>query len=209
MNFSVGRALCLVTVLCAFCGTTFAQQAPSPPPAVSAPAASKVAADYQIGPGDTIQVFVWRSPELSVTVPVRPDGRITTPLVEDMVAGGKTPAQLARDMEQVLSQYVRSPQVNVIVTIPRSVMSEIKMVGQLRNPQAVPFHEGMTVLDVVLAAGGLTEFAAPNRAKIVRSTGGKTTEIKLKLKDLLDKGDLRRNVVLQSGDVLIVPESRF
>lgn len=209
MSFFVSRALCLGAVLCAFCGTTVAQQAPTPPPAASAPAASKVAADYQIGPGDTIQVFVWRSPELSVTVPVRPDGRITTPLVEDMVAGGKTPAQLARDMEQVLSQYVRSPQVNVIVTIPRSVMSEIKMVGQLRNPQAVPFHEGMTVLDVVLAAGGLTEFAAPNRAKIVRSSGGKTTEIKLKLKDLLDKGDLRRNVVLQSGDVLIVPESRF
>ncbi len=209
MAVPVARALCLSLAFFIACGDGLAQQAPAAPTPPASPAASKVAADYQIGPGDTVQVFVWRSPELSVTVPVRPDGRITTPLVEDMVAGGKTPAQLARDIEQVLSQYVRSPQVNVIVTVPRSVMSEIKLVGQLRSPQAVAFHEGMTVLDAVLAAGGLTEFAAPNRAKIVRKSGAKTIEIKLKLKDLLDKGDMRRNVTLQAGDVLIVPESRF
>lgn len=172
------------------------------PPAVTDP-------DYQIGPGDTLQVFVWRNPELSVSVPVRPDGKISTPLVEDMTASGKTPSQLARDMEGVLSEFVRSPQVNVIVTQALSSFSAVKVVGQVRTPQVVPYRKGLRVLDVVLACGGVSDFAAPNRAKIVRSNGGKQTEIKLKLNKLLNGGDLDQNIELEPGDVLIVPQSMF
>lgn len=171
--------------------------------------AAGVTADYKIGPGDMIQVFVWRNPDLTVTVPIKPDGRITTPLVENMVAAGKTTDQLARDIESVLSQYIRTPQVNIIVTAPQSVLNQIKVVGQLRTPQAVPYREGLTVLDVVIAAGGLTEFAAGNRAMIIREQNGKRSEIRVKLKNLIEKGDIRANVPMLPGDLLIVPESRF
>lgn len=171
--------------------------------------AAGVTADYRIGPGDMIQVFVWRNPDLTVTVPVKPDGRITTPLVENMVAAGKTTGQLARDIEGVLAQYVRTPQVNIIVTVPQSMFNQIKVVGQLRTPQAVNYRDGITALDVVIAAGGLTDFAAGNRAKIVREQNGKHTEIKIKIKDMVERGDLRTNVPMLPGDILIVPESRF
>jgi polysaccharide biosynthesis/export protein len=178
--------------------------------AETAPAASSaVPADYLIGPGDTIQVFVWRNPDLTVTVPVRPDGKISTPLVEDMVAVGKTPTELARDVEKALSQYVKSPQVNVIVTQPMSVFSQIKVIGQVLHPQALPYRDGMTVLDAVLAVGGLGQFAAGNRAHIARSVNGKTQEIKVKLDALVNSGDMKQNLTLQPGDVLVVPESRF
>jgi len=177
--------------------------APAPPPgATSDP-------QYIIGPGDDLQVFVWRNPDLSVTVPVKPDGRITTPLVEDMQASGKTAAQLARDVEKVLAQYVRTPQVNIIVTSPRSLYSAIKLVGQVKTPQTIPYREGLTVLDAVLTGGGLTDFAAGNRAKIIRQEHGRTTEVKVRIKDMVENGDLRTNVALRPGDTLIVPESRF
>lgn len=182
-----------------------AQAAESP----IAPPASVVAPDYVIGPGDVLQVFVWRNPELTVTVPVRPDGKISTPLVEDMVAVGKNPSALARDVEKVLGEYVKSPQVNVIVTQPASVFSQVKVMGQVTHPQALAYREGMTVLDAVLATGGLAQFAAPNRAKIVRMVNGRQTDIKLKLSKLLDGGDMKQNVQLKPGDILIVPESRF
>lgn len=174
-----------------------------------APAQAKTDANYLIGPGDQLQIFVWRNPELTVSVPVKPDGRITTPLVENILANGKSTDQLARDIEGVLSQYIRSPQVNVIVLVPRNVQNEIKVVGQLKNPQGVAFRAGLTALDVVLAAGGLTEFAAGNRAKVVRMVDGQRSEIKVRLEDIVSKGDLRTNTVLLPGDVLIVPESRF
>jgi polysaccharide export outer membrane protein len=119
------------------------------------PATSVVNDQYLIGPGDTLQVFVWREAELSTTVPVRPDGKISTPLVENMVAVGKTPSQLARDMETVLSEYVRSPKVNIIVTDAASVFSQVKVVGQVKSPQALAYREGMTVMDVMLTVGGL------------------------------------------------------
>lgn len=174
----------------------------------AAPGAN-VAADYVIGPGDTLQVFVWRNPELSVSVPVRPDGKISTPLVENMVAIGKSPSQLARDIEQVLSEFVRSPQVNVIVGNAVSTFSQVKVVGQVRSPQALPYREGLRVLDVVLATGGLTDFAAPQRARIVRVVNGKNTEIKVKLGNLMNKGDLSQNHELKPGDVFLVPQSAF
>jgi polysaccharide export outer membrane protein len=188
------------------------QAAQEPPPAASgstAPAASVVGDDYIIGPGDTLQVFIWRNAELSATVPVRPDGKISTPLVEDMVAVGKAPSKLARDIEAVLSEYIRAPQVNVIVTNAVSTFSQVRVLGQVTAPQAVPYREGMTVLDAILAAGGLGEFAAGNRGKIVRVAGGKTQEIKVRIGDLVNKGDVSQNVPLKPGDVLVVPESRF
>jgi len=170
---------------------------------------SQVSQDYVIGPGDELQVFVWRDPELSVTVPVRPDGRISTPLNEDMQAVGKTPLQLARDIEKVLSIYVRSPHVNIIVTKPVSAFSQVKVIGQVLHPAAVPYREGMTVLDAVLAVGGLANFAAGNRARIVRMDHGKETELRVKLDALVNGGDLSQNLPLRPGDVLVVPESRF
>ena len=166
-------------------------------------------ADYVIGPGDTVQIFVWRNPELGSTVPVRPDGKISTPLVEDMVAVGKSPSILARDIEKVLAEYVRSPQVNVIVTQPASVFSQVKIIGQVARPQALAYREGMTVLDAVLAVGGLSQFAAGNRARIMRTTDGHQQEIKIKLAALVNDGDMKQNVALKPGDVLVVPESRF
>jgi polysaccharide export outer membrane protein len=175
----------------------------------SAKSAPEVGADYVIGPGDVLQVFVWRNPELTTSVPVRPDGKISTPLVEDVVAVGKTPSNLARDIEKVLSDYVRSPQVNVIVTTPASVFSQVKVIGQVTKPQALAYREGMTVLDAVLAVGGLGQFAAGNRAHVVRMVDGKQTEIRVKLGALVNDGDMKQNIALKPGDVLVVPESRF
>jgi len=194
------------------------QAADDAPPAntsapANAPAPSAIGEDaasrYIIGPGDALQVFVWRNPELTTTVPVRPDGKISTPLVEDMVAVGKTPSQLARDVEKVLSEYVRSPQVNIIVTQPASTFSQVKVIGQVARPQSLPFHEGMTVLDAVLAVGGLNPFASGNRAKVIRQENGKPQEIRIKLDDLVNKGEMATNIQLRPGDVLVVPQSLF
>jgi len=179
------------------------------PPTPSQASAKAASADYIIGPGDTLQVFVWRNPELSVTVPVRPDGKISTPLVENMVAIGKSAQQLSRDMEGVLSEYVRSPKVNIIVTTAASAFSLVKVVGQVAHPQAIPYREGMTVLDAVLEVGGLGQFASGNRARIVRMVDGKETVIHVKLADLVNDGAVKENVALKPGDVLVVPQSMF
>jgi polysaccharide export outer membrane protein len=183
-----------------------ATQKAAPP---AAEPVSPVPKDYIIGPGDTLQIFVWRNPELAATIPVRPDGKISTPLVEDMVAVGKNPSALARDIEKVLGEYVRSPQVNVIVTQPASVFSQVKVIGQVTRPQALPYREGMTVLDAVLAVGGLSNFAAGNRARVVRTEDGRQKEIKIKLTALVNDGDMKQNVLLKPGDVIVVPETRF
>jgi polysaccharide export outer membrane protein len=185
------------------CGGVAAQETPAPAPA---PATTS---EYIIGPGDTLQVFVWRNEELTTSVPVRPDGKISTPLVEDMIAVGKTPSQLARDIEAVLAEYIKQPQVNIIVTTAVSTFSQVKVIGQVTNPQAMPYREGMTVMDAVLAVGGLGPYAAGNRAKLVRAEGAGPREIKIKLSDLINKGDLKQNVALRPGDVIVVPESRF
>ena len=144
--------------------------APTPPPGQTKAADS----NYIIGPGDTLDVFVWRNPELSVTVPVRPDGKISTPLVEDMIAVGKTAPQLARDMEKVLSEYVQSPKINISVKNAASAFSLVKVVGQVAHPQEIPYREGMTVLDAILAAGGLTQFASGT----VLAAGGFNEQLK-------------------------------
>jgi polysaccharide biosynthesis/export protein len=196
-------ALGLLISSCA--STPPAQLHPTPKQATEKAADS----DYIIGPGDTLQVFVWRNPELSVTVPVRPDGKISTPLVEDMVAVGKTSPQLARDMEKVLGEYVRSPKVNIIVTTAASAFSLVQVVGQVAHPSSLPYREGMTVLDAVLAVGGLGQFAAGNRSRIVRNVNGQETSIKIKLDDLVNNGDTRQNLPLMPGDMLVVPQSLF
>lgn len=166
--------------------------------------------DYVIGPGDSLEIFVWRNEELSTTVPVRPDGKISTPLVEDVVAVGKTPSQLAREIETILGEYIRAPQVNVIVATALSASSQVRVVGQAVNPRAMPYRAGLTVLDVVIDAGGLSEFAAGNRAKLVRTgADGSHENIKVRLEDLLEDGDMSQNLAVQPGDVLIIPESRF
>lgn len=174
------------------------------------PQQSDLPDDYQIGPGDSLNVFVWRQPELSTVIPVRPDGRISTPLVEDMRAVGKTPTELARDIEEVLSEYIRTPQVTVIVqSFVGTFNAQIRVLGQVTNPGPVRYMDRMTLLDVVLAAGGLTQFAAGNRSKLVRNIDGEVVEQRVRLERLLEDGDLSENVPVQPGDVLVVPETMF
>jgi len=176
--------------------------------AAAAPAASVVGEDYIIGPGDTVQVYVWQNPELTISVPVRGDGKITTPLVEDMVAVGKSPTRLARDIEVVLAEYVRTPQVNVFVTQSANAYSQIKVMGEVEKQGAIPYREGMTVLDAILEVGGLGQFAAGNRAKLIRMENGEQTETRVKIGSLLD-GDMKQNHRLKPGDILLVPQSRL
>jgi polysaccharide export outer membrane protein len=199
-----GRCLVLaLTVLVAACGggTTVTEVPPIPPVEPS---------EYRIGPGDNLQVFVWNHPELSVTVPVRPDGMISTPLIENMRADSKTPSELARDMEKALADYVRSPTVNVIVTtFVGTYGDQIRVVGQAQTPQSLPYRANMTVLDVMIAVGGLAEFAAGNRAYILRRSGDQEQRIPVKLTSLLNSGDTSANIAMRPGDVLIIPESRF
>jgi polysaccharide export outer membrane protein len=169
-----------------------------------------VSPDYIIGPGDTLRVDVWQNAELSMAgIPVLPDGRISTPLVRDMVAVGKNSTALAKDIEAKLTEFVRSPRVTVTVMHAASLFSQVKIIGEVNQPQAVPYRDGMTVLDAVLAAGGLAEFAAANRAKLLRTENGKQKEIRVRLGRLLNDGDLSQNHALRPGDVLLVPESRF
>jgi polysaccharide export outer membrane protein len=165
---------------------------------------------YLVGPGDTLNVVVWRSPELSMSVPVRPDGKITTPLVEDLQASGKTTTQIAREIEQVLTRYVQSPVVTVMVTnFAGPYSQQVRVIGEVTRAQALAYREKMTVLDVMIAVGGLTDFAAGNRASVLRSEGGKSQQFGVRLHDLLRGGDLSANVEMRPGDVLVIPQSYF
>lgn len=169
--------------------------------------------NYLIGIDDQIMVSVWRNPDLSITVPVRPDGKISTPLVGDIKAAGSTPEQLASKIEEKLQFYIKDPQVTIILTGLGSheYLSRVRITGAVRTPQSLPYRKGMTILDLVLAAGGLTEFAAPNRAVLyhVDSSTGEVQRDKIKLKNILNNGDLYENKILHEGDVLTVPESLF
>ncbi len=168
------------------------------------------AEDYRIGPGDGLEVFVWEHADLSVEVPVRPDGKISTPLVEDMKAEGKTPSELSDDLEKALSEFVRAPVVSVIVQEFKGQFSnQIRVVGQAENPQALSYREGITLLDVMIEVGGLTQFAAGNKSKIVRREGATQSEMPVRLSDLMKKGKINNNVAMRPGDVLIIPESVF
>lgn len=180
------------------------------PPLEGGPAPAQVTPDYVIGAGDTIDIFVWRNPELSSGVTVRPDGKITTPLVEDVPASGKTPTQLARDMEKELSVYVKNPVVTVMVNgFVGPYAEQIRVVGQATNPQALPYRDQMTLLDLMIAVGGLTEFADGNKSIIVRVIDGEWRQFGVRIDDLINGADISANTYVLPGDVLIVPESWF
>jgi polysaccharide biosynthesis/export protein len=164
---------------------------------------------YIIGPGDVLKVVVLRNADLSSDAPVRPDGKISLPLIKDMDAVGKTPTQLAHDIETALQAYVRAPEVNVIVSQAKSIFSQVKIVGQGVVPKALPYRNGMRVLDVIVETGGLTQYAAGNRAQIVRTVDGKTVRMKVRLDDLMNRGDTKQNFPMQPGDILVIPEARF
>ncbi len=164
---------------------------------------------YRVGPLDTLNIVVWRNPDLSGTVQVRPDGRISTPLVQDLLAAGRTPGEIAHEVETTLSKYVREPNVTVLVTSFQGMYNEqIRIVGEATKPQSIPYRQDMTLLDVMIQAGGLTDFADGNSAVLVRgSEGGK--QYSVHLKDLLKRGDISANVDVKPGDVIIVPQSWF
>lgn len=165
---------------------------------------------YLIGPGDTLQVSVWHNPELSTTIPVRPDGRISTPLVDDETAAGKTPQQLGNDIQERLKKFVTDPVVTVIVTnFVGAYNEQIRIVGEAVTPKSIPYQAHMTALDAMIAAGGLTQYAAGNRAKIVRHVDGKELDLNVRLSDLLKNGDLGANTDLRPGDIIIIPQSYF
>jgi polysaccharide export outer membrane protein len=165
--------------------------------------------NYHIGPQDTVNVIVWRNPELSGTIPVRPDGKITTPLVDDLQALGKTPTELERDMEKALGKYIREPVVTVIVEKSIGPVDEqVRVIGEVAKPEVLAYRKDLTLLDVMIAVGGLTDFADGNAARIFRvSEGGKLYSVRLR--DLLKSGDITANVEMRPGDIVIVPQSWF
>ena len=165
--------------------------------------------NYHIGTADTVNVIVWRNPELSMSVPVRPDGKITTPLIDDLPAWGKTPTELARDIEKALVKYIRDPVVTVIVTgFVGPASEQIRVIREAANPQELAYRKDMTVLDVMIAVGGLTDFADGNAARMFRvADGGKLYNVRLR--DLLKRGDITANADIRPGDILIIPQSWF
>jgi polysaccharide biosynthesis/export protein len=180
-------------------GTLAMQDAPQP-----------LAHDYLIGPGDSVNIVVWRNPEVSTTVPVRPDGKITTPLVEDLQASGKTSTELARDIEKALAKFIQQPVVTVIVTgFVGTYGEQIRVIGQAAKPQALPYRRDMSLMDVLIAVGGVTEFASGNKASIIRTTNGKSEKLNVRLNDLIKEGDISANIYMRPGDVLVIPESFF
>lgn len=173
-------------------------------------AESTEASDFRLAPGDTVNIFVWRNPELSVTVPIRPDGRITIPLVEDLSASGKTPHELAREIETNLGAFVKNPVVTVILASNGAANSQqVRVIGAAAKPQSIPYRDGMTLLDVMITAGGLSSFAAGNRASLVRTVNGESKQFHARLEDLLKNGDITANARMHPGDILIIPEARF
>ncbi len=179
-------------------------------PAAPAKADITGAPDYLIGPGDSLNIQVWRNPEVSTSVTVRPDGKINSPLVDDMVAANKTPTQLERDLEKHLSKFIQDPIVTVMVTgFSGPYSQQIRVIGQAAKPQALQYREKMSLMDVMIAVGGITDFAAGNKATIMRSYGGKQEQFSVRLEDLIRGGDISANVEMMPGDVLIIPESFF
>ena len=210
---SVVRIFGLVSALALMPVLAEAQPRPSSPDAAEQrPARSAmVDSDYKIGAGDNLQIFVWKNPELSADVPVRPDGKITTPLVPDIQAQGKTPTQLAGDLRTALATYVQEPIVTVVVksvAAPTSA-SAIRVIGAAVTPKTVPYHAGLTALDVMIEVGGLTTFASGNRAQLIRNENGSYRSYPLRLADLVKSGDMRANVNLKPGDVIRIPERWF
>lgn len=192
----------LLSVLLAGCASSGHSSAGAPPEA------SPMVDSYRIGVDDEVQVAVWGSPELGITAPVRPDGMISVPLLGDVPAGGRTPSEVADEIETRLADYVKSPQVAVILTELRSheYLSRVRVTGAVRQPISIPYRQGMTVLDAVLAAGGVTEFAAPNRSSLYRRSADGTNSYQVNLQEILNSGDLSTNFSVAPGDVITVAE---
>ncbi len=209
--FSRVCRLAIVLLLTA-CGGRFDPFGAAPTPPEVAKSTTKAAGDYIIGSGDQLSIFVYRNPDLSEgSVAVRPDGRISTPLIEDIVAAGKTPTKLAREIEERLTKYIQEPNVTVIV---RGFIGppdrQVRVIGEATDPVAIPYREHMTLLDVMIATKGLTKYAAGNRAVIVRlNADGKSQSIKVRLSDLIKDGDISQNLEMSPGDTLIIPQSWF
>jgi polysaccharide export outer membrane protein len=205
MRWSIPRSVVVQThsvalLLLAACTGTY-------PPAPQKVASSEY--NYVIGPLDTLHIIVWRNPDLSLSVPVRPDGKVSVPLVEDLPALGKNSTQLARDIEKAMSRFIRDPVVTVIVTNFNGPYSEqIRVVGEAAKPQALPYRQNMTLLDVMIAVGGLTDFADGNNASVLRTADG-GRQYAVRLKDLVRRGDVSANIEMKPGDVLIIPQSWF
>lgn len=195
-----------VALLLSACASHGLTEAPKIDPAAQA------VSTYRIGVDDQLQITVWHNPDLSVSVPVRPDGKITVPLIGDVMAGGKTPEEVSAEIKDKLQAFVRDPQVAVILTELRSheYLSRVRVTGAVRSPVSIPYRQGMTVLDAVLAAGGTTEFAAPDRTELYRRSGdGVTTPYAVRLDKVLQQGDLATNYPVQPGDVVTVPLRAF
>lgn len=198
----IWAAVMVVLFGLAGCGTKF--------PAAPAVATQATQLNYLIGPSDNLNISVWRNPEVSITIPVRPDGKISTPLVEDLVAANKTPTELARDIEKALSKYIQDPVVTVMVTgFGGPFSQQVRVIGQAAKPQALQYREKMTLMDVMIAVGGITPFAAGNSASIVRVVDGQQQQFGVRLESLIRDGDISANVAILPGDVLIIPESFF
>lgn len=206
------RVIILLAAASALSGCAGGAPAGSLPAAAFVPAEEGPGAAYIIGPLDQLQIFVWRNPELSTNVSVRPDGRITVPLIEDLAATGKTPTQLADDIEKALATYIQAPIVSVIVSnYIGPFAQQVRIVGQAAKPAALPYRANMTLLDAMIAVGGLTEFAAGNRARLIRfdKATGQQREYRVKIESLIEDGKTSANVRLEPGDVIIIPESFF
>ncbi|AQR72537.1 XrtA/PEP-CTERM system exopolysaccharide export protein [Sphingomonas sp. LM7] len=209
---SFGRVLAGLGVTATLLSGCSGGSRPELPPAGAVATREAPSDEYVIGPMDQLNVFVWRNPELSAKVQVRPDGRITTPLINDMPAVGKTPAMLADDLKYALGEYIKDPIVSVIVeNFSGTYSQQVRIVGATEKPASIPYRANMTALDAMIAVGGLSEFASGNRARLVRydKATGKQREYKIRLGDLLKNGDISANVRLEPGDVLIVPQSMF
>jgi polysaccharide export outer membrane protein len=204
-KISSAALACVAFAMFAVAGCTSYEALPPATPKVEGPGP-----EYIIGPLDNLNIFVWRNPDVSISVPVRPDGRISTPLIEDLVAAGKTPTQLARDVEGELAKFIQDPIVTVMVTgFNGPFARQVRVVGQATRPQAIPYRDNMTLLDVMVAVGGITEFAAGNRASIVRTENTDQKQYRVRVSDLIKDGDVTANVQMLPGDILIIPESWF
>ncbi|HEC17211.1 MAG TPA: sugar ABC transporter substrate-binding protein [Sedimenticola sp.] len=171
---------------------------------------ARYSTQYRIGPGDSVQIFVWRNPDVSTSVPVRPDGFLTAPLLEDIPAAGKTPTELARDLEKELSTYLRDPLVTVIVGgFVGTYNQQIRILGEAASPQTLLYKDSMTLLDVMIAVGGITDFADGNKTTIVRVVDGEMKQFTVRIEDLLKDGDITANVDMKPGDIMIIPEAWF
>lgn len=204
----IGRVLLLGAVALPMVGCL--QTKDTRPELAAASGAAHYTTRYRIAPGDTVKIFVWRNPEVSTSVPVRPDGLLSAPLLEELPAAGKTPSELARDIEKKLSVYLRDPLVTVIVTgFSGTYTQQIRVVGEASKPRALLYRDAMTLLDVMVAVGGLTNFADGNKATLARVVDGKQHEYRVRLDDLIRDGDISANVDMQPGDILIIPEAWF